>query len=183
MKEQYNFVAISGSLRKGSYNTLLIKNLQKLAPANIHIELLSISEVPFYNADDYTDKLPEVVEKLVESILVADAVIIASPEYNYSIPGVLKNTIDFISRSPKKPFSNKAVGILGASTGILGTARMQYHLRQVMVFLNAYVMNQPEVMVAQANTKFDTAGNITDEKTAKFLETYLQSLAAFSNRF
>lgn len=183
MKANYHFVAISGSLRKGSYNTMVLKTLQKLAPANITIEHLSIAEVPIYIADVYEGKFPESVEKLVDAIKAADAVIFVSPEYNYSIPGGLKNAIDFISRSPKKPFAFKAVGIMGASPGLLGTARMQYHLRQVMVFVNAYVMNQPEVMISQADKKFDPDGNLTDEKTQGFLVKFLESLAQFSERF
>jgi chromate reductase len=182
VKENYNFVAFSGSLRKGSYNTMALRALIKLAPANIHIEELSITEIPFYNYDLYSEKFPAVVEIMADKIKAADAVIIVSPEYNYSIPGGLKNAIDFISRSPKKPFEMKAVGIMGASPGMLGTARAQYHLRQVMVFLNAYVMNKPEIMIAAANTKFDQAGNLIDEKTAGMLVAFLQSLAEFSDR-
>lgn len=180
MKDNYHFVAISGSLRKGSFNTMTLKAMQKLAPANITIEHLSITDVPFYNADLYTEKFPTVVEQLVDAIIAADAIIFATPEYNYSVPGVLKNAIDFISRSPKKPFDMKAVGIMGASTGLLGTARAQYHLRQIMVFVNAYVMNRPEIMIAKANTKFDEAGNLTDEKTGEFIRQFVPSLAAFS---
>lgn len=183
MKENYHFVAISGSLRKGSYNTSLLKTVQKLAPENIFIEQLFIDEVPFYNFDLYEKAFPPVVEQLNDAIKAADAVIIVSPEYNYSVPGVLKNAIDIISRSPKKPFDMKPVGIMGASTGMLGTSRAQYHLRQIMVFLNAYVMNRPELMVAQAATKFDESGNLIDEKTRDFIKAFIQSLATFSDRF
>lgn len=181
MKE-YKFVAISGSLRKKSFNTMALRALQKLAPGNITIEHLSIAEVPFYNLDLYAEKFPEPVEMLVDASKAADAVIFVSPEYNYSIPGVLKNAIDFISRSPKKPFEFKAIGIMGASPGMLGTARMQYHLRQVMVYLNAYVMNKPEVMISHAYTKFDEAGNLIDEKTAEVMTKFLVSLAEFGDR-
>lgn len=182
MKEKYRFVAISGSLRKGSYNTSLLKAVQKLAPDNINIEQLFIDEVPLYNFDLYEHVFPPVVEKLNDAIKAADAVIIVSPEYNYSVPGVLKNTIDFISRSPKKPFDMKPVGIMGASPGMHGTSRAQYHLRQIMVFLNAYVMNRPELMVAQASSKFDEYGTLTDEITKDFIKIYLRSLAEFSDR-
>jgi chromate reductase len=182
MKEKYHFVALSGSLRKGSYNTRLLKAVQKLAPENIEIEHLLIEEVPFYNFDLFEHVFPPVVEKLNDAIKAADAVIIVTPEYNYSVPGVLKNAIDIISRSPKKPFDFKPVGIMGASTGMHGTSRAQYHLRQIMVFLNAYVMNRPELMVAQAATKFDEQGNLIDEKTKGYIQPYLQSLAEFSDR-
>lgn len=182
MKENYNFVAISGSLRCGSYNTMALRALIKLAPRNIHVEELSIAEIPIYNYDLYEKQFPAAVEIAIDKIKAADAVIIISPEYNYSIPGPLKNAIDIISRSPKKPFELKAVGIMGASPGMLGTARAQYHLRQVMVFLNAYVMNKPEIMIAAANTKFDQLGNLIDEKTATIMLNFVQSLAEFSDR-
>lgn len=180
MKTPLKFVAISGSLRKGSFNTMALKALQKLSPEHILIEHLSISEVPFYNFDLHEKEMPAVVETLNDKILAADAVIIVTPEYNYSIPGVLKNALDFISRSPRKPFNMKPVGIMGASTGILGSARAQYHLRQVMVFLNAYVMNKPEVMITYANTKFDESGNLTDMNTKDLMVSFINSLAEFS---
>jgi chromate reductase, NAD(P)H dehydrogenase (quinone) len=183
MINKYHFVAFSGSLRKASFNKMALEAMIKLAPENIEIEQLSIAEVPFYDQDLYAEKFPEAVEKLVHAIKAADAIIIVTPEYNYSVPGVLKNAIDFISRSPEKPFDMKAVGILGASTGMLGTARAQYHLRQVMVYLNAYVMNRPEILISSANTKFDEVGNLTDEKTAAHILKFLESLATFSDRF
>jgi len=182
-EKQYHFVAISGSLRRGSYNTMALKAAQELAPGNIIIEHLSIEEVPLYNADLYEKEFPAVVRKLSDAIKAADAVVIVTPEYNYSVPGVLKNTIDFISRSPDKPFDMKPVGIMGASPGMFGTAKAQYHLRQIMVFLNAYVMNKPEIMIAQAHTKFDEAGNLEDEKTKELIIRFIGSLADLSDIF
>lgn len=183
MKKTYHFVAISGSIRKGSYNTLVLKTLQKLAPAHIRIEQLSIREVPFYNADLHEKKFPAHVERLNDAIKAADAVIFVTPEYNYSVPGVLKNTLDMISRSPKKPFDRKAVGIMGASPGLLGTARAQYHLRQILVFLNAFAMNQPEIMIGKVNEKFDAANQLSDRETEKMLTDFLEALAKFSDKF
>ncbi|MGA2822690.1 MAG: NADPH-dependent FMN reductase [Bacteroidales bacterium] len=183
MKDKYRFVAISGSLRKGSYNTMALKAAQKITPGNIIIEHLSIADVPFYNFDLHEKRFPDRVEKLNDAIKAADAVIFVTPEYNYSIPGVLKNAIDIISRSPKKPFDMKPVGIMGASPGLLGTVRAQYHLRQMMVFLNAYVMNKPEIMIAQANTKFDEKGDLKDKKTKEFISQFILSLAAFCDIF
>lgn len=119
---------------------------------------------------------------LVKKIKASDGVIIVSPEYNYSVPGALKNMIDVVSRHPDKPFSEKAVAIMGASQGQVGTARMQYHLRQVMVFLNAFVINKPEIMIANAQHKFDEAGNLTDEHTMKQLPQLLLSLAKLSDK-
>jgi chromate reductase len=180
--KKYNFVAISGSLRKNSYNTMVLRAAQKLAPEYISIEQLSIADVPLYNADLYLDHFPPAVDKLAEAIKTSDAVIIVTPEYNYSIPGVLKNAIDFLSRSPKKPFEMKAVGIMGSSPGMLGSARAQYHLRQVMVYLNAYVMNRPEVFISQVNTKFNQTGELIDDKTAGQIHKFIESLAEFSER-
>lgn len=183
MKKSYHFVAISGSLRKGSYNTMVLQTLQKIAPKHISIEQLSIKEVPFYNFDLHEKKFPAHVEKLNDAIKKADAVIFVTPEYNYSVPGVLKNTIDIISRSPKKPFDQKAVGIMGASPGVLGTARAQYHLRQTMVFLNAYAMAQPEIMIGKVNEKFDANNRLADSETEKKLLEFLEALAKFSEKF
>ncbi|HBC45747.1 MAG TPA: NADPH-dependent FMN reductase [candidate division Zixibacteria bacterium] len=178
--KKYNFVAISGSLRKSSYNTMALRAAQKLARENISIEQLSIADVPFYDQDLYSDTFPQIVDKLAEAIKASDAVIIVTPEYNYSIPGVLKNAIDFLSRSPKKPFDMKVIGIMGASPGMLGSARAQYHLRQVMVYLNAYVMNSPEVMIPQVNTKFSETGELLDDKTAGQIRKFTDTLSGFS---
>lgn len=179
--KQYKILGISGSLRKGSLNTAALKAAQKLAPEHITIEIADISAIPLYNADVQAEGFPESSERLSEQIMAADAVLIVSPEYNYSVPGVLKNALDWVSRSPKKPFEHKAVAIMGASPGMLGTARMQYHLRQIMVFLNAYVLNKPEVMIGHATSKFDAEGNLTDEKTGEIMKSQLEALAAFSD--
>lgn len=182
-KKRYNFAAISGSLRKDSYNSMILKIVQKLAPENILIERLSINEIPLYNADLFENELPEAVDILADKIKSADALIIATPEYNFSVPGVLKNTIDFLSCSSKKPFNMKPVGIIGASTGMLGSSRSQYHLRQIMVGLNAYAMNEPGIMITRANKKFDSEGNLVDEKTQEALSRFIVALADFSNLF
>ncbi|MDD5362014.1 MAG: NAD(P)H-dependent oxidoreductase [Ignavibacteria bacterium] len=183
MEKKYNFAAISGSLRKGSYNTMVLKAAQKLAPENITIEQLSIDEVPYYNFDLHEKQFPDAVEMLNDKIKAADAVILVTPEYNYSVSGVLKNAIDFFSRSPKKPFDMKPVGLMGATPGMMGTVRAQYQLRQMMIPLNAYVMNRPEIMISQAHTKFDEEGNLIDIKTTEFIENFIASLAAFSDIF
>lgn len=182
VEKKYHFIAFCGSLRKGSYNALALKALEKLAPANITIEQVFFDDIPLYNADLHTEQLPHQVVPLVKKIIESDGVIFASPEYNYSIPGGLKNTIDVLSRHPDKPFSEKAVAIIGASQGMVGTARMQYHLRQVMVFLNAYVINKPEIMISQAQNKFDAEGNLTDELVRKQLPQLLESLVKLSDK-
>lgn len=180
--KKYHFVAISGSLRNESYNTMLLKIAQNLSPENITIEHLSITEVPLYNADLHDKQIPQAVEQLNDAIKAADAVIFFTPEYNYSVPGVLKNTIDHISSSPKKPFEMKPVGIMGASTSLLGTARAQYHLRQVMVAVNAIVLNKPEIMITEAKIKFDKSGNLTDKKAEKMISDFIVALAALSEK-
>jgi len=181
-EKQYHFIAISGSLRKGSYNTMALKALQRLAPSNITVEQVFFDKIPMYNADLHTEQLPVEVAPLVQQIKAADGVIIVSPEYNYSVPGALKNAIDVVSRHADKPFSGKAVAIMGASQGQIGTARMQYHLRQIMVFLNAFVINKPEIMIGHAQHKFDEAGNLTDELLIKQMPQLLLSLAKLSDK-
>ena len=161
--KKYKFVAISGSLRKESYNTKLLRTVQGMLPQNITLEHLSIDDVPLYNADIHDEHVPESVDKLLDAIKAADALLFFTPEYNYSVPGVLKNVIDHISSSPKKPFEMKPIGMMGASTSLLETARAQYHLRQMMVANNAYVFNKPGVMIAEAKKKFDKDGNLTDK--------------------
>jgi len=180
MKDNYHFVAISGSLRKKSYNTLVLKALQKLSPVHTVVEQISMADVPLYNFDLNEKNYPESIEKLCSSIKTADALIIVTPEYNYSIPGVLKNVIDFLSKHPAKPFDKKAVGVISASPSLLGGVRAQYHLRQIMVAVNAMVMNVPEVVITQVNTKFDESGNLIDEKTKEFLKAFVEALAVHS---
>lgn len=183
MKDNYHFVAISGSLRKESYNTKVLKVAQKIAPKHIVIEHLSIEDIPMYNFDLFQSVRPQQIEKLSESIKKADALIIFTPEYNYSIPGVLKNAIDFLSKHPDKPFNKKTVGIISASPGLLGGVRAQYHLRQILVAVNAMTLNIPEVMITEVDKKIDKDGNLTDEKTTAFIKRFIESLAEFSSNF
>jgi chromate reductase len=181
MKDKYRFVAISGSLRKKSYNTMVIKTLQKNLPENTLIEHISIEDIPMYNFDLHEKYYPEPIEILSTAIKDADAVIIVTPEYNYSIPGVLKNVIDFLSKHPLKPLDKKAVGIVSASPSLLGGIRAQFHLRQVLVAVNAMSMNVPEVVITEVDKKFDEDGNLRDEKTTAFLEKFLISLGDFAS--
>jgi chromate reductase len=121
--------------------------------------------------------IPDVVEALRGRIERADALLIVTPEYNYSVPGVLKNAIDWLSRTPKQPFNKKPTAMMGASPGLLGTARSQYHLRQVLTALNAYLLNRPEVMISSAQSKFDAQGNLADQPTREHIGKLLQALA------
>ena len=168
-------IAISGSLRSASFNTALLKTCAELAPAGMELTLADISGIPLYNGDDQANGFPMSVTSLAEQIRSADAVLIATPEYNYSIPGVLKNALDWLSRVENQPFDNKPVGIMGAAMGALGTARAQYHLRQVFIFLNGRMMNRPEAFVGTAHQKFDANGTLTDQSTREFLAKYLVS--------
>lgn len=169
-------VGISGSLRKGSYNTMALRAAQKLAPAGVTLEIADISQIPLYNEDVRAGGEPEAVVQLKAQLRAADAVLIVTPEYNFSIPGVLKNALDWMSRPPEPPLDGKPVAIMGASQGPLGTARVQYDLRKVMVFMNAFVVNKPEVFIGSAQTKFNAAGELTDEATAKIIGELLASL-------
>lgn len=175
-------VGISGSLRKGSYNTMALKAAMELAPEGMTIEAAEIGDLPHYNDDVRLAGYPPEVERFRAQLAAADAILFVTPEYNYSIPGVLKNAIDWASRPPNQPFDNKPVAIMGASMGVLGTARAQYQLRQMLVFLNAFPLNKPEVMIGAAQTKFDASGALTDEATADFIRQLLTSLAAWTER-
>ena len=175
-----NVISICGSLRKGSYNRMVMNLLPGWAPANLKIsEAPPFAEFPLYNADvQNSSGFPAPVQTLADAIRAAAGVIFVSPEYNYSIPGGLKNAIDWVSRLPNQPLAGKPVAIQSASPSVLGGARAQYHLRQMMVFLDALVFNKPEIMVTFVNTKVDEAqGVLTDEPTRKIIA---QQLAAFS---
>ena len=169
-------LGFSGSLRKGSFNTMALHAAQGLAPAGMTIETAEIGNLPLYNDDIRAAGYPPVVQAFRDKIAAADALLFVTPEYNYSIPGVLKNAIDWGSRPPSQPFDGKPVAIMGASGGVLGTARAQYHLRQMCVFLNMLPVNKPEVMIGQAQTRFDAAGNLTDEATRGLVRQLLESL-------
>jgi chromate reductase len=175
-------LGIAGSLRNGSYNKAALRAAVKMAPHGMTIETFDIAPIPVYNEDVKQQGFPPPVEELREKIRVADALLIVTPEYNYSIPGVLKNAIDWASRPPEQPFDGKPVAIMGASPSMLGTARAQYHLRQCFVFLNGLVMNRPEVMIAQAAHKFDDQGGLTDATTREFIQKLLASLADWTRR-
>lgn len=174
-----HFVTLLGSLRKASFNGIVARTLPDLAPEGITITPLGcISAFPHYNQDVQDAGFPEPVLAMAEQIRAADGVIVVTPEYNYSVPGVLKNALDWLSRITPQPFAGKPLAIQTASPGAIGGARAQYHLRQSLVFLNAYVLNRPEVMIGQATGKFDTDRlELTDQKTRDFLVTQITALA------
>ncbi len=170
-------LGISGSLRKGSTNTALLRALQELAPAGMTIEIVSIDAIPLYN-QDAEETFPPAVRALKAKIAAADGLIIATPEYNRSMPGVLKNAIDWLSRPyGENSFAKKTVLVAGVSGGKIGTAVAQSHLRQVLVHLDADVIGQPELYLGPAQTLFDEAGNLTDEATKELAQKALSVLA------
>ena len=155
MDNELKILGFAGSLRKGSYNRMLMKTAQLLLPPNTSLEIFALDDIPPFNADLETN-MPEVVLEFKQKIRAADAILIVTPEYNYSVPGVLKNAIDWASRPyPDNSFQGKPVALMSASTGMLGGARAQYHLRQTLVFLDMHPVNKPEVFVTFAAQKFD----------------------------
>jgi chromate reductase len=181
-KQVLKVLGVSGSLRKGSFNTAALRAAQELAPDGMAIETAEIGNLPLYNEDLRADGFPPAVQHLRSRIAAADALLFVTPEYNYSMPGVLKNAIDWASRPPDQPFNDKPVAIMGASPGVIGTARAQYHLRQSCVFLNMHVVNKPEVMIGSAATRFDADGKLVDETTRGFVRDLLIALAAWTRR-
>jgi chromate reductase, NAD(P)H dehydrogenase (quinone) len=175
-----NVVSICGSLRKGSYNRMVMSALQGYAPEGLRVaEAPSYAEFPLYNADiQNSTGFPAPVQNLAEAIRAADGVIFVSPEYNYSIPGPLKNAIDWVSRLPNQPFVGKPIAIISAAAGILGGGRMQYDLRRSMIFVDALTMNKPEIFIGNVSQKIDEkTGQIKDEQAIGFIK---QQLAAFA---
>jgi chromate reductase len=177
MHETISILGIAGSLRRASYNRWALRAAQKLAPRGVAVEIFELDGIPPYDQDNEKEP-PAKVADLKARIRAADAVLLVTPEYNYSIPGVLKNAIDWASRPyGDSAWSGKPVAVMGASIGVLGSARAQYHLRQCFVFLNMDAVNQPEVMIANAAQRFDAQGNLTDETSRKLIGELLAALA------
>lgn len=182
MTDRIGVFAFCGSLRKGSYNRMALRAAEELAPAGMTFDSTDLGQIPLYNEDVREQGYPGPVKDMRERIRAADAILFVTPEYNYSIPGVLKNAIDWASRPPDQPFNGKPAAIMGASPSMLGSARAQYHLRQCCVYLNIAVINQPEVFIAAADKKFDASGRLTDEPTRKFIAKLLEALAEWTRR-
>ena len=182
MNDVVKIFGFAGSLRKGSYNKSLLRAAQKLVPKDATLETFDLDGIPLFN-QDLEGQPAETLKEFKAGIRAADAILIATPEYNYSIPGVLKNAIDCASRPyGDNAFEHKPVAIMGASTGMVGTARAQYHLRQSFVFLSCFALNQPEVMVPFAQDKIDKDGNVTDVKTLEKVKELLTNLVAWTRR-
>ena len=176
-------LALSGSLRKGSYNTMLLHAAKELAPAGMSIDIYDLAPIPMYNDDVRLGPgYPPEVQAFRDAIAAHDAILFASPEYNYSISGVLKNAIDWASRAPNMPFDGRTGAVVGASGGALGTARSQRDLRWIMSGLDVYVVNLPHVYVGSAAQRFDAAGKLTDQGARDFIKQLLDNLADLTVR-
>ena len=182
MMAEIHVLGTSGSLRKSSYNTALLTAASELLPEGVTLETFDLSLIPLYNEDVRSLGYPKAVKEFRDRIAAADALLIATPEYNYSIPGVLKNAIDWASRPPDSPLDGKPVAIMGASTGSFGTVRAQMHLRQVCVGCNMLPLNDPEVLVMRAQEKFDASGRLADETTRRIIRDLLVGLADWTRR-
>ena len=176
MNTKVSILGFAGSLRKDSYNKAILRAAASLVPGNAELSIFDLEGIPPFN-QDFEKEPPEKVKDFKAKIRTADAILISTPEYNYSIPGVLKNSIDWASRPYEdNVLEGKPVAIMGASIGMIGTARAQYHLRQCFVFLNMYPLNRPEVMVPFAHEKVDKDGKVTDSKTLEKIRELLVSL-------
>lgn len=182
MEKSIRILGIAGSLRRDSYNRATLRAAIELVPEGATIEVFELDGIPGFNQDEEQNPPAKVVE-LKKRVREADAILFVTPEYNYSVPGVLKNAIDWASRPyGDSAWSGKPAAIMGASVGAIGTARAQYHLRQMMVFLNMFPINQPEVMIGNASARFDSSGNLTDEATKTFITQLLQNLVDWTRR-
>jgi chromate reductase len=182
MEKNVRILGFAGSLRKQSYNRVLLSAANEMVPDGVTLEIFDLEGIPPFN-QDLELQPPDKVKEFKAKIRTADAILIVTPEYNYSIPGVLKNAIDWASRPyGNNAFDGKPVAVMGASIGMLGTARAQYDLRRSFVFLNMLPLNQPEVMVPSVQDKVDGSGRVTDEKTQKKIRELLESLVAWTKR-
>jgi chromate reductase len=182
MDKKVSIFGFAGSLRKGSYNKSLLRAALEVVPKDAQLEVFDLEGIPPFN-QDLENQPPEKVKEFKAKIKAADAILIASPEANYTIPGVLKNAMDWASRPyGDNAFDGKPVAVMGASIGMLGTARAQYHLRQSFVWLNMYPVNAPEVMVPFAQDKVDANGRVTDQKTREKIKELLESLVVWTRK-
>ena len=166
-------LGISGSLRKASFNTASLKACAELMPPGMTLSMARIDDLPIFNQDVFDAGIPEPAKRLRTEIATADGLLIASPEYNFSLSAALKNAIDWASRPPNQVFQDKPIAIFSASAGPMGGARVQYDLRRILVQLWGHVLPRPEVFIGSAQGKFDAQSKLTDETTRKFLTDLL----------
>ena len=170
-----DIVGLCGSLRAGSLNGMALRLAGECMPQGMVLEVLEWSLVPPFNADVLELGIPVLVQRIRDRIARADGVVIATPEYNFSLPGMFKNLIDWLSRGVDQPLAHKPVAILSAATGPLGGARVQYDLRRVLLFVNAMVLDKPEVFIGNARSKFAGDGQCIDEATRQFVTGQMAS--------
>ena len=175
-------LGICGSLRKASFNMAALRAAIAMKPAGMSVTVADISQIPPYNEDVRVAGFPPTVETLRQQIAAADALLFACPEYNYSMSGVLKNAIDWASRPPDQPFAGKPCAIIGAAAGMAGSARAQYDLRRSCVFLDMHPLNKPEVLIGQAQTKFDAEGNLLDEVAKNLIRDLMAALVGWTRQ-
>jgi chromate reductase, NAD(P)H dehydrogenase (quinone) len=176
-------LGIAGSLRAGSFNRSLLRAAQELAPAGMEITAVDLAPIPLFNEDVEAKGDPEPVAALKTAIRQADALLFVTPEYNFGVPGVMKNAVDWASRPSRgSVLQGKPAGIMGATPGTGGTGRAQMQLRQSFVFTQTLAILSPEVLVARAPEKFDASGRLTDEKTRQVVGKFLQALAEWTLR-
>lgn len=171
------FVGVSGSLRAASTNTALLQATQALLPAGVSMDIVTLNALPMLNPDDLVKGFPEQVNQMAAQVNAADALILATPEYNYSISGALKNYIDWLSIHPDAPFKHKPIAIMSSSPGVFGGARAQYHLRQMFIYADAKVLNGPEIMVGLSGEKITEQGELVDGASRDLIQQQMQALA------
>jgi chromate reductase, NAD(P)H dehydrogenase (quinone) len=177
MMDSISVLGIVGSLRGKSFNRMILRAACELVPDGMTMTRYErLGDIPLYNEDVRERGFPEAVIELREAIATADALLAVTPEYNYSVPGVLKNALDWASRPPQMPFAGKPVAILGASSGLGGTLRAQLHLRQILAGLGMHVLNRPEVLIRDSAVKFDADGRLTDDETRDRIRRLLERL-------
>lgn len=175
-------LGISGSLRKASLNTAALRAAQELLPEGMRLEIFDLAPIPMYNPDVEAEGFPEPVQEFRARLAAADALLFATPEYNFSLPGVLKNAIDWASRPPDSPLNDKPIALMGASPSPNGTVLAQMHLRQICNHNNMLPLGRPRVLIGRAHEKFDAGGRLVDERTRESIRELLAALAVWTRR-
>jgi chromate reductase, NAD(P)H dehydrogenase (quinone) len=183
MSDTVTVLGMSGSLRKGSFNTAALRATAELLPEGMTLESADLRDLPHYDDDVRLVAYPPVVQHFRDRIKAADAILFVTPEYNYSVSGVLKNAIDWASRPPDQPFNWKPCAIISASGSLLGGVRAQYHLRHMCVSLNCFPLNAPQVYITEAPKKFDAEGRLTDQAARDLIRQLMTELKSFTLRW
>ena len=183
MASPIHVLGFAGSLRSQSHNVAVLRAAGELMPANMLLEIYNLAPIPIYNQDEDGERMPDSVRQFKQQIADADALLIATPEYNHSIPGVLKNALDWASRpTGTAPTNGKPAAILGASPGGFGAVRAQAHLRQILTSMNVFVLPRPEVAIPFVGQKLDEHGQLTDEQTREFLRAHMVAFSQWVRR-